>query len=78
MLQIIRRLSQDDSTRNGVSDEKDHSLDHQFATLWNKLLNQGWSDHSTTIGIDRLYHIGGATWLVTVLVKVHSKSQCYT
>ena len=71
MLQIIRRLSQDETNLHGVtSDGKDQSLDHQFTVLWNKLLSQGWSDHSTTVGIDRLYHIGGATWLVTVLVKV--------
>jgi len=74
MLQIIRRLAQDDSCLTGVAEARDHSLDHQFNVLWNKLLTKGWSDHNTSVGIDRLHHIGGSTWLVTVLVKVYISS----
>ena len=70
MLQIIRRLAQDDNPLQSVSENHDQSLDHQLTKLWNKILNHGWSDHSTTVGIDRLFKIGGATWLVTSLVKV--------
>ena len=74
MLQIIRRLARDDSSLYGITENKDtkeQSLDHQFSHLWNKILKHGWSDHSTTMGIDRLYNIGGAAWLVTALIKVH-------
>ncbi len=70
MLQIIRRLAQDDSSLQGIAENQDQSLDHQLVKLWSKILNHGWSDHCTTMGIDRLYKIGGATWLVTSLVKV--------
>ena len=70
MLQIIRRLAQDDNPLQTISDNQDLSLDHQLTKLWNKILNHGWSDHGTTVGIDRLFKVGGATWLVTSLVKV--------
>lgn len=72
MLQIIRRIAQDDTALPGTADDKDqsHSLGHQFTTLWNKLLSQGWSNNATTEGIDRLHQIGGSTWLVTSLIKV--------
>lgn len=76
MLQIIRRLAQDDSSLQGSSENQDLSLDHQLSKLWNKILNHGWSDHCTTMGIDRLYKIGGATWLVTSLVKVLTLKSC--
>lgn len=72
MLQIIRRIAQDDSSLHGNTNNLDQSLDHQFGKLWNKILNHGWSDHSTTMGIDQLFKIGGATWLITSLVKVKS------
>lgn len=73
MLQIIRRLARDDSPLYGITENKDtkeQSLDHQFSHLWDKILKHGWSDHNTTMGIDRLYNIGGAAWLVTALIKV--------
>lgn len=70
MLQIIRRLAQDENTHQSNTENQDQSLDHQLGKLWNKILNHGWSDHSTTMGIDRLYNVGGATWLITSLVKV--------
>ncbi|XP_046644835.1 mediator of RNA polymerase II transcription subunit 24-like [Daphnia pulicaria] len=75
MLQIIRRLAQDDNPLQSVSENQDQSLDHQLTKLWNKILNHGWSDHSTTVGIDQLFKIGGATWLVTSLVKAVIKEQ---
>nr|SVE77342.1 EOG090X0HN8 [Daphnia lumholtzi]SVE77963.1 EOG090X0HN8 [Daphnia lumholtzi]SVE78592.1 EOG090X0HN8 [Daphnia lumholtzi] len=39
MLQIIRRLAQDENPLQGVSDNQDQSLDHQLSKLWNKILN---------------------------------------
>nr|CAG4646828.1 EOG090X01FD [Megafenestra aurita] len=75
MLQIIRRLAQDENTHQSNTENQDQSLDHQLGKLWNKILNHGWSDHSTTMGIDRLYNVGGATWLITSLVKAIIKEQ---
>jgi len=80
MLQIIRRLARDDSSLYGIPESKDtkaQSLDHQFSYLWDKILKHGWSDHNTTMGIDRLYNIGGAAWLVTALIKAVIKEQPY-
>nr|CAG4643030.1 EOG090X01FD [Ilyocryptus agilis] len=48
MLQIIRRLAQDNPAQS-VMDGKDQSLDHQFTALWGKILNQGWPDHNGII-----------------------------
>ena len=77
MFQIIRRLAKDDGCLQGITESKDakeQSLDHQFSHLWDKILKHGWSDHNTTMGIDRLYNIGGAGWLVTALIKVNKTS----
>lgn len=71
MLQIIRRIAQDNSSLQKGDDEQS-SIDHQFLKLWSKMLNTGWPDHATVAGIDRLYNIGGPTWLLSALVKVES------
>lgn len=70
MLQIVRRLAQDEGSLQDSSEKKDQSLDHHLSKLWNNILSNGWSDNSTTMGIDRLYKVGGASWLITSIVKV--------
>ena len=79
MLQIVQRLSSEDGPLKD-SNETDAkgdlaSLDHQFTKLWDKILKHGWPDHNTTTGIERLYNIGGATWLMTAMVKAIIKEQ---
>lgn len=79
MLQVIRRLAQDDAACLAVqepatsdSDSRGElSFDHQFSKLWTKILDHGWPDHGATTGIERLYGAAGAPWLITALVKVN-------